>query len=120
MYTFFQTAKLKLPQRHIKKIKWTTRMAVASLTILIFTLLVNEFREPLLGIKKGYAPHNFSFNIMFFLPSMLAAVGFGFAVIGRTIKHWKTWTDLNKKWTLIILSIPAIGYWTFILIRIFI
>lgn len=95
-------------------------MAFASLGILIFSLLVNEFREPLLGIKKGYAPHNFGFNFMFFLPSMLIAVGLGFAVIVRTIKNWKTWTDLNKKWTLIALSIPAIGFWTFIFIRIFI
>jgi hypothetical protein len=95
-------------------------MALASLGILIFVLLVNEFREPLLGIKKGYAPHNFGYNFMFFLPSMLIAVGLGFAVIGRTIKNWKTWTDLNKKWTLIALSIPAIGFWIFIFIKIFI
>ncbi len=111
---------LELTQRHIKKIKWTTRMAFTSLGILIFALLVNELREPLLGIKKGYAPHSFGFNFMFFLPSMLIAIGFGFAVIGRTIKHWKTWTDLNRKLMLIGLSIPAIGIWTFIIIKIFV
>ncbi|WP_236951501.1 hypothetical protein [Mariniflexile rhizosphaerae] len=110
---------MELIQRHIKKIKWTTRMAFASLVILIFTLVINEFREPLLGIKKGYAPHNFGFNFMFFLPSMLIAIGLGFAVIGRTIKHWKTWTDLNKKLILLGLSIPSIGILTFMIIRIF-
>ncbi|AXP81601.1 hypothetical protein CJ739_2528 [Mariniflexile rhizosphaerae] len=94
-------------------------MAFASLVILIFTLVINEFREPLLGIKKGYAPHNFGFNFMFFLPSMLIAIGLGFAVIGRTIKHWKTWTDLNKKLILLGLSIPSIGILTFMIIRIF-
>jgi len=93
-------------------------MALASLGILILTLVINEFREPLLGIKKGYAPHNFGFNFMFFLPSMLITLGLGLAVVGRTIKHWKTWTDLNKKWTLIGLSIPAIGLWIFMLLRI--
>lgn len=93
-------------------------MAFASLGILIFALLVNEFREPLLGIKEGYAPHNFGFNFTFFLPAMLIALGLGLAVIGRTIKHWKTWTDLNKKWTLIGLSVPAIGLWAFMILRI--
>ena len=93
-------------------------MAFASLGILILTLVINEFREPLLGIKKGYAPHNFGFNFMFFLPSMLITLGLGLAVVGRTIKHWKTWTDLNKKWTLIGLSIPAIGLWIFMLLQI--
>lgn len=94
-------------------------MAFASLGILFFAILVNEFREPLLGIKKGYAAHNFSFNFMFFLPLMLTALGLGLAVVGRTIKHWSAWTDLSKKWTLIGLSIPAIGLWIFIVIPMF-
>ncbi len=94
-------------------------MAFASLGILIVTLVINEYREPLFGIKKGYAPHNFGFNFMFFLPSMLIAIGLGFAVIGRTIKHWKSWTDLNKKLLLIGLSIPSIGFLTFLMTRIF-
>lgn len=93
-------------------------MAFASLSILILAIVVNHLREPLLGIKEGYAPHNFGFNIMFFLPSMLTALGLGLAVIGRTIKHWKTWTDLYRKWTLIGMSIPALGIWTFIILRI--
>ena len=95
-------------------------MAFSSLGILIIAIVINEFREPLLGIKKGYAPHNFGFNFMFFLPCMLIAIGLGFAVIGRTIKHWRTWTNLNKKWTLIGLTIPAIGFWMFMIIRMFI
>ena len=93
-------------------------MAFASLGILIFSLLVNEFREPLLGIKEGYAPHNFGFNFTFFLPAMLTALGLGLAVIGRTIKHWKIWTDLTKKWTLIGLAVPAVGLWTYMILRI--
>lgn len=94
-------------------------MAFASLGILFFAILVNEFREPLLGIKKGYAPHNFSFNFLFFIPSILIALGLSLAVISQTIKHWNTWTNVNKKWTLIGLSFPAIGLWIFIVIRMF-
>ena len=107
-----------LTETHKKKIKWTARMGIASCCILLFAIGINQFREPLLGIKEGYAPHNFSFNILFFLPSMLAALGLGLAVIGRTIKYWRKWTNLKKKWTLIGLSIPAIGLWTFMIIRI--
>jgi len=51
---------------------------------------------------------------------MLIAIGLGLAVIGRTIKHWKTWTNLNKKLILIGLSIPAIGTWAFMIIKMFI
>ncbi|MCX7550124.1 hypothetical protein [Xanthomarina sp. F2636L] len=111
---------MELTQRHIKKIKWTTRMAFASLGILILALVINEFREPLFGIKKGYAPHNFGYNFTFFLPSMLIVIGLGFVVIGLAIKHWKTWTDLNKKLILIELSFPAIGIWIFIIVKMFI
>lgn len=93
-------------------------MAFGSLAILIIALGVNFFREPLFGIKEGYAPHNFGFNIIFFLPSMVIALGLGLVVITRTIKHWKTWTDFKKKWILIGLSIPAIGLWAVMILRI--
>ena len=33
--------------------------------------VVNYHREPWLGIKPGYAPHNFAFNLGFYLPSVL-------------------------------------------------
>ncbi|TPN86047.1 hypothetical protein [Aquimarina algicola] len=92
-------------------------MAFASCGILLFALGINFLREPLLGIKEGYAPHNFGFNFIFFIPSMLAALILGLAVVGRIIKHWKTWRDLNKKWILIGMSIPAIGLWTFMIVR---
>lgn len=94
-------------------------MALVSFGILIFALFVNEFREPLFGIKKGYAPHNFEFNLIFFLPSIAIAIALGFAVIGRTTKHWKSWTDLNKKLILIGLSLPSIGVLIYLLIRMF-
>ena len=93
-------------------------MALAGLSILLIAIVVNYFREPLLGIKEGYAPHNFGFNFAFCLPSMFTALVIGLAVIGRTIKHWRTWADINKKWIFIGLSFPAIGFWTFMILRI--
>ncbi len=93
-------------------------MAFIGCGILFFALGVNFLREPLFGIKEGYAPHNFGFNFMFFLPLMLTALILGLVVVGRTIKYWKIWTDLKKKWILIGMSIPAIGLWTFMIVRI--
>lgn len=83
-------------------------MALTSILLLTIALFINYFREPLLGIKEGYVPHNFSFNFMFFLPSILISLGLGVAVIGRTIKHWTKWNNLNKKIILIGLSSPVI------------
>ena len=101
-----------------KKLKWTYRMALTSFILLIITLLINYFREPLLGIKEGYAPHNFSFNFLFFLPAIITSLGLGIAVIGRTMKHWKRWNNLNKKLIFIGLSSPVILLFIFQTIRI--
>lgn len=109
---------MEFNEYHKRKVIWTTRMAIGSLGILILVIVVNLFREPLLGIKEGYSPHNFSFNFIFFIPSLLIALGLSLSVVGRTIKHWKTWTDVRKKWILIGLSVPAIGLWSFLILRV--
>ncbi|MFC4634426.1 hypothetical protein ACFO3O_10945 [Dokdonia ponticola] len=101
-----------------KKLKWTFRMALGSFTLLMIALLINYFREPLLGIKEGYAPHNFSFNFLFFLPAILTSLGLAIAVVGRTIKHWKKWGDLNRKLLFFGLSSPVILLVAFQIIRI--
>jgi len=101
-----------------KKLKWTFRMALTSFILLTLALLINFFREPLLGTKEGYAPHNFSFNFLFFLPTILISLGLGIAVIVRTIKHWENWNSLNRKLIFIGLSSPIILLFIFRTIRI--
>jgi hypothetical protein len=103
---------LELTQSHKKKIKWTLRMAVLSLGFLMLGLLVNEFRH-LFGFRKGFGGHNFAFNFSFFLPITIIALTLAIAVIGRTIKHWKTWNNIKRKWLLIGLAFPAIGFWIY-------
>lgn len=109
---------MELTETHKKKVKQTTQMAFASCGILLLALIVNSLRETLLGIKEGYAPSNFSFNFIFFLPLMVTALGLGLAVIGRTIKYWNNWTSLNRKLIIIGLSTPAIMLWLFIITKI--
>jgi len=103
---------LALTESHKKKIKWTLRMALFSLGFLLLAFLVNEFRH-LFGFRKGYGGHNFAFNFSFFLPTTIIALILGLAVVGRTLKHWKIWTNLKKKWLLIGLAFPAIGFWIY-------
>tara|TARA_R110002096_G_C14608788_1_gene723265 strand:+ start:2058 stop:2333 length:276 start_codon:yes stop_codon:yes gene_type:complete len=91
-------------------------MASCSLGLLIFLLFVNEFRN-YIGFAKGYAPHNFAFNIGFFLPSTFLSMALGIATIGRTIKHWNSWSNLKKKWIFIGLSLPGIIFWVYIFIK---
>jgi uncharacterized membrane protein YidH (DUF202 family) len=45
--------------------------AATSLALLAAAQVVNYFREPWLGIEPGYAPHNFAFNLSFYIPSLL-------------------------------------------------
>lgn len=91
-------------------------MAYSSLGLLLFLLFVNQFRN-YIGFAKGYAPHNFAFNIGFFLPATFISMALGIATIVRTIKNWKSWLDLKKKWMIIALSIPGIAFWAYIFFR---
>ncbi len=111
----------KLNKRHLNKIRWSTRMAFVSFGILIFAILINEFRGTLFGVRKGYAPLNFAFNFIFYLPSIAISLGLAFMVVGRIIKHWKIWANLNKKGIMIMLSLslPVLFFVVFFITRIF-
>ena len=47
-------------------------LGLATTCLLIFCAaqVVNYHREPWLGIEPGYAPHNFAFNVAFYIPSV--------------------------------------------------
>lgn len=104
---------MELALTHKKKLKWTFRMAYSSLGLLFFLWFVNEFRN-YIGFAKGYAPHNFAFNIGFFIPATFISMIIGITAIGRTIKYWKSWREIKKKWIIIGLSIPGIVFWVYI------
>ncbi len=101
---------LELNKYHKKKIKLTLRMALFSLGFLTLTLLINELRY-LFRLKKGSGVYNFAFKFSLFLPTTVIALILGLAITGKTIKHWKNWTNLKKKWLLIGLGFPAIRFW---------
>jgi hypothetical protein len=49
--------------------------AFSSMFLFILAETVNQNREAWLGVKPGYAPHNFSFNLMYYGPAMLVSTG---------------------------------------------
>jgi hypothetical protein len=53
----------------------TLIFAVGSLLVFLIVETVNFNREAWLGITPGYAPHNFGFNVSFYMPSMIVSSG---------------------------------------------
>ncbi len=49
----------------------TLGLAVGSFFLLLGVEVVNQNRESWLGVQPGYAPHNFAFNLSFYLPVLL-------------------------------------------------
>ena len=101
----------------LNKIKWIKKTAIASFGILVITLLLNHFRTILFGFEKGYAPDNFVFNFIIFLPAMLISLILGLTSLVRILKHWKKWDELYKKVFYIGLSFPIICVWILLLFK---
>lgn len=104
----------------MKSKPWPFKLAISSFSLLVFTLTINYFRQPLLGVVEGYAPHNFAFNFAFFLPAMLLSFILGLIAILLTIIQWKKWNHLNQKLAWILLSCPVILLVAFVIIKILI
>ena len=84
-------------------------MAILSAFLMLTAFLVNNYRH-LFGFNRRYASDNFGFNFTFFIPVTFLALIFGLSVIGITITKWK---NLKRKWLLLCLSLPAVGFWFF-------
>jgi len=81
--------------------------------LLITTLIINEFRFGLFGIMPGYAPHNFGFNMFFFLPSTIVSLVCAIIVLIRRPQIENKKTKLYS----VLLVIPIFMLWTWQLIR---
>jgi len=95
------------------KIKRYYILPIFAIGLLATTLIVNEFRFELFGIRPGYAPHNFGFNMLFFLPSTLLCLICAFYVVLRKPN------DENKRaklYSIFIVS-PILILWIWQVIR---
>lgn len=102
-----------------KKAKWTKGMAIVSFCLILLIFLIDNLKEPLFGLKEGYAPHNFGLNLFIIGPSMLLSLILSIIVIIRIIKNWKVWPNSKSKYLFFGLALPAIIIYVDLLIRIF-
>jgi len=110
---------LELAKPNRKKIKWTEGMSIVSFLLILLIFLIDNIKEPLFGLKDGYAPHNFGLNLFIIGPSMLLSLILSIIVTVRIIKYWKVWPSSKSKYIFIGLALPAIIIYVDLLIRIF-
>ena len=84
---------MELTKPSSKKIKWTKGMSIVSFLLILMIFLIDNIKEPLFGLKDGYAPHNFGLNIFIIGPSMLLSFVLSIIVAVRIIKYWKVWPN---------------------------
>lgn len=83
-------------------------ISILSVLSLITAFALNYFRTELFGVIKGYAPHNFGFNMIYFLPLILLSLLSAFVSLIWLGNQWKKRPNRKLKWLTMILSIPAV------------
>ncbi len=91
------------PYHHQKKL---FRWAIIADCLLIIALIINYFRLEWFGIVPGYAPHNFSFNFVFFIPMVLTSALIAYFVAGQTLLNWKRLPDIRVKLLIVLMTLP--------------
>ena len=78
----------------------------SSIAFILFVLIffINYFRFELLGIVPGYAPHNFVFNLSFFLPALFISFCYSLFIFGNILIRWKKLPNLWIKFIMLILT----------------
>ena len=88
-------------------------LPIFTIGLLLTTLIINEFRFELFGIRPGYAPHNFGFNMFFFLPSTLICLICALYVVLRKPNN----EIRNSKFYSIVMVSPILILWIWQIIR---
>jgi hypothetical protein len=96
----------------------TLRMAIVTFGLFVGVMTANHFRLELFGIVPGYAPHNFGFNMLFFIPANLLIILGCFIVIARTLINWNHWRKPTQRIIPLCLTLPIIVEWIFVLFEI--
>lgn len=91
------------PNRHQRRL---FRWAILADSLLIIALVVNYFRLEWLGVVPGYAPHNFSFNVVFFIPIVLTSTLISYFVAGQTLMNWRRLPNIGIKFLTVLMTAP--------------
>ncbi len=104
--------------KRMKKGVKTMKFSIAIFSIFIAILLINTFRLELFGIVPGYAPHNFGFNVMFFIPVNLFVFISSFVILILVIINWTNWGKTKEKYISLGISSSIITLWLLQVLRI--
>jgi hypothetical protein len=91
-----------------KKGYFNFALSIFIVGLFVFILLINAFRKELFGIEPGYAPHNFGFNVTFFIPSMMLIGILSLIVIARVIIFWGKWKNMSMKIVSLLMTVPIV------------
>jgi len=94
-------------------------LSILSLVSLTTALLLNYFRTELFGVVKGYAPHNFSFNITYFFPLSIISILTSLVSLIWLKNKWKHRQNKTVKWITLSMSLPAICFLILMTINVF-
>jgi len=88
-------------------------LPIFAIGLFLITFVINEFRYELFGIRPGYAPHNFGFNMLFFLPSTVISLICALIVLIRKSKQ-----EIPKaKFYSILIVVPILIMWIWQIVR---
>ncbi len=93
----------------------TLGLAVGSLFLLLGVEVVNQNRESWLGVQPGYAPHNFAFNLSFYLPVLLLSTALALLAFTLYCTGLRALRRLDerpgrKEWLTILPALPVLCF----------
>lgn len=83
-------------------------LSLLAIALLAIALILNYFRLELFNVVPGYAPHNFWFNLTFFIPLTVSSLLISIIVNVRILANWKNRPNFIKKIISLILTTPII------------
>ncbi|HCO68164.1 MAG TPA: hypothetical protein DIT04_10485 [Dysgonomonas sp.] len=101
---------------HDKYLNKTLIISVISLIIFIGVQILNFFRQELFGVVPGYAPHNFSFNLLIYIPANIISLVLSIVVIKKIYPDFR----IKKNLLAILIISPIILLWIYTMYIIFV
>jgi hypothetical protein len=107
------------PYNMTKGEKFNLAFSILSALSLLLAIVFNLFRTQLFGVIKGYAPHNFGFNLRIFVPLILLSLITAIISIIWVNNRWRNRKSKILKRITVILNFPAIIFLILLLFNLF-
>ena len=91
-------------------------ITVSNTILFVVTLLISEYRH-LFGVIKGYAPYEFAFNLIFFLPIMIIVLIIAIILFSKTISERKNYNNKICFYSTLLFNVPILLFWSWLLVR---